>query len=254
MIRFMLFTLVFLGFSPVFAKTIVINGEDDWAPYSSATKNYKDVEGLAPDIVRAAFKTQGIKVVTRPVPFARCLHEVDEGTAIGCFDTVISSETQDRYIFHPTPLFTADMVIYGSINEAPKTWTFKDLEGKTVGTTNGYTYPTEFISNKRVLHSPGPTEKSQLEKLASGRIQYAILWGLTGSLILEERPDLTKKVKALGVISRTNLYLSFSKKHKEGAKYAALLEKGLQKIRSNGTYAEIVDQFNSRHVAEESRL
>ncbi|WP_374079149.1 substrate-binding periplasmic protein [Bdellovibrio bacteriovorus] len=245
---FIVFTFVFFTLSSVLAKTIVINGEDDWAPYASASKNYKDVEGLAPDIVKAAFLSQGIKAITRPVPFARCLHEVEQGSAIGCFDTVMSSETKDLYIFHATPLFTVDMVIYGSANEPKRALTFKDLEGKTVGTTNGYTYPTEFISNKKIKHSPGPTEKSQLEKLASGRIQYAILWGLTGPLVLKERPDLAGKVKPLGVISSTGLYLSFSKKHKEGAKYAALLEKGLQKIMANGTYAKIIDNFNNKYL------
>ncbi|WII71457.1 transporter substrate-binding domain-containing protein [Bdellovibrio sp. 22V] len=248
MLRLFLSLLFFWNFSSAVAKTIVINGEDDWAPYSSATKDYKNVQGLAPDIVRAAFKTQGITVITRPVPFARCLYEVSEGSAIGCFDTVMSIETQDGFIFHTTPLFKADMVVYGRVHEPQRTLSFKDLEGKVVGTTNGYTYPTEFIANTKIIHSPGPTEKSQLEKLASGRVQYAILWGLTAPYLFEERPDLAAKIKSLGVISTTNLYLSFSKKHKDGAKYAAVLEKGLQAIIADGTYAKIVNEFNSRYA------
>ncbi len=149
MLRLFLVLLLFWNSSFAAAETIVIKGEDDWAPYSSATKDYKSVQGLAPDIVRAAFKTQGVTVITRPVPFARCLHEVKEGSAIGCFDTVMSIETQDNYVFHSTPLFKADMVVYGRIREPQRTLTFKDLEGKVVGTTNGYTYPTEFIANKK---------------------------------------------------------------------------------------------------------
>ena len=239
--------LLFTALS-VQAQTIIINGEDDWAPYSAATSDYKDVVGLAPDVIKAAFKSQGIHVITRPVPFARCLHEVEEGKALGCFDTVISVETKSRYIFHPTPLFEADMVVYGAPNENKRPMTFKDLEGKIVGTTNGYTYPTEFLQYKRITHSPGPTEKSQLEKLASGRVQYAVLWGLTASYLLRENPTLASKVKPLGVISRTGLYLSFSKKHKDGAKYAGILEKGLQTIISNGTYARIIEKFNAFHV------
>ncbi|WP_347356286.1 transporter substrate-binding domain-containing protein [Bdellovibrio sp.] len=230
------------------ATTIIINGEDDWAPYSSASPDYKDVIGLAPDIIKAAFKSQGVRVITRPVPFARCLHEVEEGKALACFDTVISIETEGKYIFHSTPLFEADMVVYGAPNESKRPMTFKDLEGKVVGTTNGYTYPTEFLQNKRITHSPGPTEKSQLEKLASGRVHYAVLWGLTASYLLQENPSLSSKVKPLGVISRKGLYLSFSKKYKDGAKYAGILEKGLQTILSNGTYARITGKFNAIHV------
>ncbi|XGC81153.1 substrate-binding periplasmic protein [Bdellovibrio bacteriovorus] len=247
MLRFALFIIANLILCSAFGTTIVINGEDDWAPYSFASKDYKSVEGLAPEIVRAAFKAQGITADIRPKPFARCLHEVDQGKALGCFDTVISSETKDRYIFHATPLFKADIVVYGPLSENPRSFTFKDLEGKTVGITNGYTYPTELISNKKIIHAPGPTEKSQLEKVANGRIQYAVLWGLTGLYLMKDRPDLALKVKALGVISTTDLHLSFSKKHKDGAKYAAIFEKGLQKIKADGTYERILKDFNSRY-------
>jgi polar amino acid transport system substrate-binding protein len=67
-----LVALCFLISSYASAETITINGEDDWAPYSSATPNYKSVQGLAPEIIAAAFKTQGVDVKFRPVPFARC--------------------------------------------------------------------------------------------------------------------------------------------------------------------------------------
>nr|BFD59716.1 transporter substrate-binding domain-containing protein [Bdellovibrio sp. CKG001] len=251
MIQNALFLLLFCTTFAARSETVIINGEDDWAPYASASPDYKDVIGLAPDIVKAAFKSQGVRVITRPVPFARCLHEVDEGKALGCFDTVISIETQGKYIFHSTPIFEADMVVYGALNETKRPTNFNDLEGKIVGTTNGYTYPTEFLQNKRITHSPGPTERSQLEKLASGRVHYAVLWGLTAAHLLRNNPALSKKVKPLGVISRTGLYLSFSKKHKDGSKYAAILEKGLQTIISNGTYARITAQFNAVQSANQ---
>ncbi|UYL10739.1 transporter substrate-binding domain-containing protein [Bdellovibrio sp. SKB1291214] len=228
------------------AETITLNGEDDWAPYSSASKDYKEVVGLAPDIVRAAFKSQGIDVIIRPMPFTRCMNEVDKGTSLGCFDTLINKDTKDKYIFHPTALFQADMLIYGRIDE--KTGLkLEDLEGKTVGTTLGYTYPSVFLNNKKILTENGPTETSQLQKVAAGRVRYAILWGLTAESIFNKHPELKKKVKLVGRISRDNLYVNFSKTHKDGAKYAAIFEKGLQTIISNGTYLKIEDEFRKKH-------
>ncbi|MEK2690796.1 substrate-binding periplasmic protein [Bdellovibrio sp. GT3] len=233
--------LMFTSVSAASAETIHLNGEDDWAPYSSATKDYKDLQGLAPDIIRAAFKSQGITVIFRPMPFTRCMKEVDLGRSLGCFDTLINADTQDRYLFHPTPLFKAEMYIYGKINSKPVT--LIDLEGKKVGVTMGYTYPTTFIENKKILREVGPTEKSQMQKLASGRIDYAILWGLTGEKILKDNPHLLSKVKAVGKVSRDSLYINFSKKHKDGAKYAAIFEKGLKTIIENGTYKKIEADF-----------
>ncbi|MGE5085373.1 MAG: substrate-binding periplasmic protein [Bacillota bacterium] len=229
------------------AETITLNGEDDWAPYSSATSNYKSVQGLAPDIISAAFKTQGVTVKFRPVPFARCMIEVENGAAIGCFDTIINQDTRDKYIFHKTPLFKADMVVYGPINSSITHVKIKDLEGKIVGHTEGYTYPPQFIENKKIIAAESPTERSQLEKLASGRIQFAIMWGLTGEHIIEQNPHLVRKVKAIGRISQDSLFINFSKVHKDGAKYAAIFEKGMQAIIANGTYKKIEDAFHKKH-------
>ncbi|WP_413294483.1 substrate-binding periplasmic protein [Bdellovibrio sp. HCB185ZH] len=240
----LLLALLFSG--PTQAETITLVGEDDWAPYSSATQDYKDVQGLAPDIVRAAFKSQGVTAIIRPMPFTRCMMEVDKGNSIGCFDTLINQNTKDNYIFHDTPLFQADMLIYGRQDEKAGL-KLSDLQGKVVGTTIGYTYPSEFIANKSIKTENGPNEKSQLQKVAAGRIQYAVLWGLTGESILEKNPELRQKVKALGRVSRDNLYVNFSKKHKDGAKYAAIFEKGMQTILANGTYQKIESEFRKKY-------
>lgn len=242
-----LVALCFLISSYASAETITINGEDAWAPYSSATPNYKSVQGLAPEIIAAAFKTQGVDVKFRPVPFVRCMIEVDNGSAIGCFDTIINQDTRDKYIFHKTPLFKADMVVYGPINSSISQIKIKDLEGKIVGHTEGYTYPPQFLENKKIIAAESPTERSQLEKLASGRIQFAIMWGLTGEHIIGENPHLAKKVKAVGTISQDSLFINFSKAHKDGAKYAVVFEKGMQAIINNGTYKKIEDAFHKEH-------
>ncbi|QDK45013.1 amino acid ABC transporter substrate-binding protein [Bdellovibrio sp. ZAP7] len=241
-----IFLLALLFSGPSQAETITLVGEDDWAPYSSATQDYKDVQGLAPDIVRAAFKSQGVTAIIRPMPFTRCMMEVDKGNSIGCFDTLINQNTKDNYIFHETPLFQADMVIYGRQNEKAGL-KLSDLQGKVVGTTIGYTYPSEFIANKSIKTENGPNEKSQLQKVAAGRIQYAVLWGLTGESILEKNPELRQKVKALGRVSRDSLYVNFSKKHKDGSKYAAIFEKGMQTIIANGTYQKIESEFRKKY-------
>lgn len=230
------------------ATTIIINGEDDWAPYSSASADYKDVVGLAPEIVKAAFKSQGITAITRPVPFARCIYEVEKGKSLGCFDTIINQDTKDKYIFHKTPMFEAEMVVYGRIRDGRQNVTLKDMENKVVGTTNGYTYPTDFLQNKKILHSQSPTEKSQLEKLASNRIDYAVVWGLTGEYLLKNHPELAKKIQPVGRLSKDGLYLNFSKSHKDGAHYAHVFEKGLQAIRADGTYDRIMNRFRNLHT------
>jgi polar amino acid transport system substrate-binding protein len=178
--------------------------------------------------------------------------EVDKGTALGCFDTIINQDTKDRYVFHKTPLFQAEMVVYGPIDSKKTNITVKELEGKVVGYTVGYTYPSNFRDNKKIIPDVVPTERAQLEKLAAGRIEYAVMWGLTGEHILEKHPHLAKKVKALGTISRDSLFINFSKAHQDGAKYAGIFEKGLQAIMANGTYKKLEDSFREKHLRTKS--
>ncbi len=229
------------------AETIVINGEDDWAPYSSASSDYKDVVGLAPEIVKAAFKSQGVTVITRPVPYARCLYEVEKGKALGCFDTLINEETKAKFHFHKTPIFEVEKLVYGRKSVSKPIITVKDLEGRVVGITNGYTYPTEFLENTKIIRSPSPTETSQFEKVASRRIDFAITWGLTGDHILKRNPDLAKKIRVVGRLANDGVYISFSKNQALGAEYAEVFEEGMQAILADGTYEKIMNRFRANY-------
>lgn len=232
-----------------FAETVIINGEDDWAPYSSKTSDEKSVEGFAPDIIKAAFKTQGVDVVFKQVPYARCLAEVNSGDAVGCFDTVQDDDSKAKFIFHKTPLFNADMVVFAPSSSTESIAKTSDLEGKTVGVTNGYTYASDFTNNAKINKQVVSSEKDQLNLLANGRLQYGIIWGMPGYDILKKNPNIASKVKVIGKISTDALYVNFSKKHKDGARMAEVFEKGMQTITTNGTYKKLESDFKTKFGA-----
>ncbi len=242
-----LFVFASLLFSTIsLAETVTINGEDDWAPYSSKTADEKSVEGFAPDIIKAAFKTQGVDVVFKQVPYARCLAEVNAGDAVGCFDTVQDDDSKAKFIFHKTPLFNADMVVFAPSTSAETIAKISDLEGKTVGVTNGYTYASEFTNNAKITKQVVGSEKDQLNLLANGRLQYGVVWGMPGFDILKKNPNIASKVKAIGKISTDALYINFSKKHKDGARMANIFEKGMQAINADGTYKKLEAEFKKK--------
>ncbi|MBY0414803.1 MAG: transporter substrate-binding domain-containing protein [Bdellovibrionales bacterium] len=242
----LLFALSFSVVSNIHAETITINGEDDWSPYSSITGDKKGVEGFAPEIVKAAFKTQGVTAEFKVLPYARCLDEVLKGDAIGCFDTVQDTDSQAKYLFHKTPLFEANTVVFGPANSTEKITKISDLEGKTVGITNGYTYSTEFTTNTKIKKETNPSEKTQLEKIAIGRLAYGVIWQMPGHDIIKKNPSLGGKVKELGTISTDALFVNFSRKHKDGQKYADIFEKGMAAIKADGTYKKLEDDFKKR--------
>lgn len=225
------------------AETITINAEDDWAPYSYVAADKETVIGFTPDIVRAAFESQGVLVKFRAVPFARCIDEVRKGKAIACFDSVLDADTRKNFLHHKTPLFESRTGVWALASSTEKSVSLKDMEGKSVGVAHGYQYPEAFEANKLIQKDVSPTELSVLQRLALGRVKYGLAYEMPGLLLLKKTPDITGKVKMIGVLSTEPIFVSFSKTHKDGEKYANILEKGLKSIKKNGVYKQLEKKF-----------
>lgn len=131
------------------AETITLVAEDDWPPYSSMKADKSGPEGLAPALIKQAFKQQGIEVKYLTLPFARCMYLVQIGKQVGCFDATITQDNQDQYYWHKTPLFVEGVSVFAHANAKVKEIKIHDMEGKTVGYTIGYTYSPEIFHNKK---------------------------------------------------------------------------------------------------------
>lgn len=226
--------------SGVMAERVTIGAEDDWAPYSSAKADQSGPEGLTPLLVKAAFKTQGIDVDFDVMPFARCLFMAEKGRIVGCFNTTRTQANQGLYHWHPTPLFQEEIGIFGRSDKAPaKSLTQKDLEGKTVGVTVGYTYATDFMTNPRITRISASSDSNLLKMLDAGRVDYILLNTMPGYWRLQHEKPLTHKVTRVGAIGVDSFWVSFSKVHPDGARLTQVFEKGLQAIKANGQYEKI---------------
>lgn len=233
-----------MGSPAAFAtETITINGEDDWAPYSYVAADKETILGFTPQILKAAFESQGIQVKFRPVPFARCIDEVRKGKALACFDSVLDNETKAQFIHHKTPLFVSKTGVWALANSKESNVKLKDLEGQKVGVTLGYQYPPAFEMNDKIQKDTSPTELSVLHRLALGRVKYGLAYENPALLLIKKTKDLSGKLKMVGVLSTEPIFVSFSKIHPDGQKYADLLEKGLQVIKKNGTYDRLETEF-----------
>lgn len=73
----------------------------------------------------------------------------------------------------------------------------EDMEGKTVGYTVGYTYSQEVLQNKKFKLYGAVSDHNQLNMLANGRIQYALVYTMPGTLITNQDPKSKAKLKLL---------------------------------------------------------
>lgn len=244
--RFISLALLALSAS-LHAETVFINAEDDWAPFSSMRADKQGVEGLSPSLVSAAFNSQGIEVKFNAVPFARCLIEVERGKVVACFDTSITEYNKDKFIWHKTPLFEEGLSIFALSESKEANLSAKDLEGKKVGLTHGYSYPNILMDNKKIIKDESPFDDTQLKKILLRRIQYGIINTTPGTLMVNANRNFKGKIKIVGLVETSVFYLNFSKTHKDGQRMADIFEKGMQDIKSNGTYKKIEHDFKIKH-------
>ena len=233
---------------PAFAaEPLVLVAEDDWYPYSA--KRNGQAEGLAVDIVRAAYAAAGVTVEFRTMPYARCMQAVKQGVEIGCFDTLKDASTRDTYLFHEQPLFKATIGIYAPAAFSGR-MTPKQLVGHSVGLTNGYTYGDAVEKNDAIRKDMASNDLLTLRKLIAGRVEFALVYTRVADWLQQQSPELRGGFRQAGVLLEDGLYLSFSKSRRESAEAIRQLNRGLAQIRANGTYARIEGDWQRRLSAE----
>ncbi|MBH1987155.1 MAG: transporter substrate-binding domain-containing protein [Burkholderiales bacterium] len=226
------------------AETITVAAEDDWPPYSHAQPGTSEPQGVAPRIVRAAFKTQGIDVRFVVLPFARCLMEAEKGRVVGCFNVTRTRANENTFIWHPTPMFEEELAIFGRVDAehpAPaRSLSQADLRGRSVGITVGYTYPTDFMRDPAIRRIEATSDRSLLRMLAAGRVDHALVNTLPAYHRVAHVPELQGRVARVGSLRVDGFWLSFSKAHADGARLAGVFEQGLQSLRRSGEHARLM--------------
>lgn len=227
-------------------ETVEIAAEDDWPPYSSIRPDRSGPEGLSPALVQAAFDLKGIDVKFLTVPFARCLYYAETGRTVGCFNATIIEGNRDTFHWHRTPLFHEELAIFARGSQAGNELGLKDLEGRTVSLTIGYTYPTELIDNPRITKFFANSDVHQLKMLASGRVALALLNTMPAYMRINADPALRNDIHRVGHIGNDGFWVAFSKRHPDGKRMADMLESGLQELQASGRYDKMIRDFRAR--------
>jgi polar amino acid transport system substrate-binding protein len=226
-------------------ERIALVAENDWYPYS-ALRNGQS-EGMAVDLVRAAYRAAGVEVDLVSQPYARCLNEVELGLQLGCFNTIREPANEARFLFHAKPLFSAAIVIIAPADSTASDLGPADLKGQRVAVTNGYTYGEPFQSDAGIDKDVAASDLGVLRLVALKRASYGVIYDkVMAHLLAEHGGELAGKVKVVGLLTEPDLYVSFSRRHASAPAAIAALDKGLEIIRANGTYAEIEQEWALR--------
>lgn len=230
--------------------TVLIGAENDWAPYSSSpdagAPASGPVQGFAVDLVRAGFAAKGIKAEFLALPFARCMLYASTGRVVGCFNATITEDNKLRYLWHQPAMFEEELSIFARASSSADKLTLADLRGRSVGYTNGYTYPTEFMQDTAIKKHSATSDQYLLKMLLSGRVDYILLNRSPGHWRINGSPEFAGKAKRVGTISLDGFWIAFSKQHPDGARMAELFGQGLVELRQNGSYQRMLSEFRRK--------
>ena len=237
------FSLYFTVFFATSASvTIELHGEDNYPPFSDKQKN-----GLSHQIIQAAYNAVDIDVNFVSMPFARIMKMLDNNMALGGFNVVKTSQDEEKYLFTKSPIYTVKTHFYYLKSKPLQVKQLSDLNDPSlvVGEVTGFMYEKEFLNLTFSRHKVR-TEEQLVEMLALGRIDAAYI---TKEAELYYRKKLNIADDQIGFLKDIGVYvvplhLAFNKQHLDAKKYAKFFNKGMNMIKNNGIYSEIVRNFN----------
>ncbi|WP_157497192.1 substrate-binding periplasmic protein [Hahella ganghwensis] len=235
---FLMAVLTTEGASPDNELQTIVAAGDPWPPYID--EMHPEL-GVSVEIANAAYATQGYRVRQMIVPWARAM----EGTRVGTFDLVLdawwSSERSREFMFSRPYLDGSvklikrkgDPYIYEGISS---------LKGRLVAVVRGYAYNEELNTSPEVQRFEVIDFASAVAMLLKERVDFAVENELVARYRLAQvAPESLTKIEFVEPPLSVNLvYVISGYRNPRHYEYINAFNKGLQIIRENGVYSDIL--------------
>lgn len=218
---------------------------EPWAPYV-----YDDngaMRGLDYETTVIVFHRLGVDVEWQFLPWKRCLAMLEQGHADGALD-IFHSHDRDALLLYPSePLSEVEFVLFYA-NERPyPAQTLDDLRGRTVGTSPGYLYGTEFTDSSLFTREPAPSHEANFGKLLLGRIDLLITDSRVGQHVIKQLGLEDKVSQAPLVVSRQQQFLAV----RRGAGMDLLVQRfaaELKRFKQEPAYTVLSAKYGGLHA------
>ncbi len=225
-------------------KIRITNGE--WAPYLS---EHLPKNGLASDIVRAAFAAVGIDVTYGFFPWKRSFKLAREGKWNGSVVWVHTPERARDFLYSDTVISDHEYLFH--LKDLKLKWkTVEDLKGLKIGGTLHTVYPVfESAEGRGILSiEQTGTYENLYRRLLKKRIDAIPQVSAVGEYLI--RTTLTEseqsKITVSPTIIQTREYaLILSKNVPENASLLQRFNRGLSMLRDSGEYQKMLDALKN---------
>lgn len=233
--------LALLGRLTLAAPLPQIGAEDDWYPYTALRDG--EIRGMSADIVRAAFAAADTPVELIAYPYARCMYLARIGKLAGCFNTTPDEQVRHDFRLPRQALFNDDILIWARRSQATPLAHLADLSGRRIAVTLGYEYGPSFDGYSGVQRIAVRQDINGFRMLERGRVDYSIAFRGTSEQLFRDNPSLQGLFQPVYTAHQAELFLSFSREHRDARRLLQQFERGMQIIADNGRYRQILSQW-----------
>lgn len=221
------------------SKKVVI-AATDWAPYSGSDLLNG---GFLSEIAITAFAKVGYTPELKILPWKRALSEAQEGV----YEALIgASYTEERAAFFIYPKYAWDNYTFFFSKKGRK-WQYKtpeDLCPAKIGLFMGSFYVKRFSAIPCLKSEEIPTIRQSIRMLLSGRLDLFLdSKDAVDYYLQKEFSDQKNDIEpVLPHFELDKLYIVISKKIPQSEQIAADFDRGIEMIKSDGSYAEILEK------------
>ena len=235
--RKLLALALLLGSTALSAQTITAAG-DPWPPFLDPDNPQ---QGVATELVKAAFASQGDELKLDFVPWQRALEGVKEGE----YDVLIGAwKTQERegFLKYSEPYMFNDVKFIKKKGSDFEYSGMDSLTGKTIGTVRGYGYGDAFENATNFKREDAANLMPSILKVIGGRIDLTLEDEVVAkSLISKENPEALEQIEFVAKpMSSNGLYVASGLKNPKHDEIIASLNKGMAAIKADGTFDAIL--------------
>lgn len=212
-----------------------------WAPFYGPEL---EQDGFFTALSTAAFEAGGHDVEIQFMPWARAMLEVRQGDRQVLMGAYYSEERAQTYIASDRVYSTRVGLVALKDLGVTEYDSLRDLRGYTIGFGRGWATTEEFDSAEYLDKEVADNNVLNVRKLYAGRIDMiAMNFDRFVRIAQEEGLDRDKAVFLEPPLKESGLYIMVSRAIEDPEGVAADFNRGLQTIRSNGRYDEILSEF-----------
>lgn len=234
-----------LASMPADAEPVRLVTGDDWPPYSG---QQLAGGGMLTEIVLRAFSLAGMQTTLDWASWKRGY----ELTRIGDYDATFAyAKKADReaYFLYSEPLSDSVRAVFARPGSSIDPGRLETFRGRTLCVPIGFIiYPRmdALLQERAIAIERPPSMESCARMLAAGRVDFFITDALAGEAALRQAKVGTQVVRLAKPFNEGAFYLIVSRQRPGGAALIAGFNTGLNRLKSSGEYARIVQKHLHR--------